>query len=78
MYNFLIFLIIAGAILWGVLYYEKTQIVPFPFSIFTAEHQERCAEFDKTVGYEARGYDLEGMRDLGYGDRIKQIMYGCW
>ena len=65
------FLIIIGLVVWGFLMYEKshpTFSLPH-MSVNAPEQEARCATF---------GTDVEGERTLSYGDRIKEIMNGCW
>ena len=62
-------LVLVGLILWMFLLYEKTHPVDVLNKVDDANTSERCAQF---------GYDVEGERNLSYGDRIKQLMKGCW
>lgn len=62
-------LVLLGLLLWMFLLYEKTHPMDMLNKIDDANTSERCAQF---------GYDVEGERTLSYGDRIKQLMKGCW
>lgn len=68
MQSTLSFLIFIGLLVWGFLMYDKAH----PGTLFTIHSKtqiERCAKY---------GYDVEGDRTLSYGDRIKEVMHGCW
>jgi len=63
------FLVIAGLLFWGFLWYEKTYPLNFAINIDDANTSARCAKYAQ---------DVEGERVLGYGDRVKQLLSGCW
>ncbi len=62
-------LVIGGLILWGFLWYEKTHPLDMIQRVDDATTSARCAKYAQ---------DVEGVQVLGYGDRIKQFLRGCW
>lgn len=62
-------LVLVGILIWGFLLYQDTHPVDVVGKFDNAETSSRCAQY---------GYDVEGQQNLGYGDRIKQLMHGCW
>lgn len=68
MQSTLSFFVVVGLILWGFLMYQKSH-PSLSFSINTPEKKAACAQI---------GYDVEGQQNLSYGDRIKQVLNGCW
>lgn len=64
-------LILIGVVIWGFFLVEKyaPEVVPDVQGYFGDSDSERCAKF---------GTDIDGVRSLSYGDRIHQVVSGCW